>query len=128
MDTTKNRRLLAAAGALALLLGACGGSSDDPDAETQPQEPSATEAATEAGASGWTEEDEAAYQAEYEQAQQYLVDNYGILDSADFCDSLAAGDTSVLADLATEAELEWDDETHLGDSGIAEAAYDWCEN
>lgn len=133
MDTTKNRRTvktLTAAGALAFLLGACA-ADDDADVETPPP-PVATEStATETGAAEsdvWTSEDEAIYQSDYEQAQQHLVEHYGILDSADFCDSLAAGDTAVLADLAAKSGLTWDDDAHLADSGIADAAYEWCDN
>lgn len=124
MNTTTSRTLVAVS-AMALFLSACG---SDPAPDSEQPQPTATTAATDVD-SAWTAEDEAAFQTDYEQTSQYLLDEYGILDSADLCDDIHSADPEpALADLADAAGLTWDADTHLADSGIAEAAYEWCDN
>jgi len=135
MNTTRTfrRRAGAAAGAAALLLlAACGeATSSGPDETTAPT--AEAETAAEGVEGAWTAEDEAGYQADYEQASQHLLDSYGILDSAELCDELDAVHAdpesfdAFAENFSTEAGVDYDPEMHPADSGAIAALWDWCD-
>lgn len=117
----KKLTALAGAAILALTLTACDGDDAEPEA-------------TEEG-SLWTDEDEERYQAQYEEANAHLLDNYGILESAELCDAEqeALADTenpesldNFYADFADKVGVDYGDESNPVDNGAVSALIDWC--